>query len=173
MGYGCKDSAKFRLNEENANIFVFLSGRNLFKSSEIPKENLFFFELFPPKKYPLWCVSKSKNDMVPFGRNPKSALSEQRSSDQQMGGEQQDECRPRRAEDVNGSVHVHCCFIYCLYLIQYIGLAHHKRKPPSASFGMSRRILSCGKGNRKGGYKYFATNSVGESISMVEVSAAL
>jgi len=43
MGYGCKDSAKFRLNEENANIFVFLSGRNLFKSSKIPKENLFFF----------------------------------------------------------------------------------------------------------------------------------
>ena len=97
---------------------------------------------FPPDKYPLWCVSKSKNDMVPFGRNPKSALSEQRSSDQQMGGEQQDERCPRGAEGVNGSVHVHCCFINCLYLIQYIGLAHHKRKPPSTSFGMSRRILS-------------------------------
>jgi len=50
--------------------------------------------------------------MVPFGRNPKSALSEQRSSDQQMGGEQQDECRPRGAENVNGSVHVHCCFVF-------------------------------------------------------------
>lgn len=35
--------------------------------------------------------------MVPFGRNPKSALSEQRSSEQQMGGVQQDECRPRGA----------------------------------------------------------------------------
>ena len=83
--------------------------------------------------------------------------------------------RPRRAENVNGSVHVHVyfCFINCLYLIQYIGLTRHKRKSPSTSFGMSRQILSCGKGNRKGGYKYFATNSVGERISMVEVSAAL
>jgi hypothetical protein len=27
-------------------------------------------------------------------------------------GEQQDECRPRRAEDVNGSVHVHCLMIF-------------------------------------------------------------
>ena len=62
-----------------------------------------------------------------------------------------DECRPRGAEEMNGSVHVHCCFINCLYLIQYIGLTHHKRRPPSTSFGMSRRILSCGKGNRKGG----------------------
>ena len=26
-------------------------------------------------------------------------------------------------------------FINCLYLIQYIGQAHHKRKSPSASFG--------------------------------------
>ena len=48
--------------------------------------------------------------MVPFGRNPKSALSEQRSSDQQMGGEQQDECRPRRAEEMIGSVH--CLMIF-------------------------------------------------------------
>jgi hypothetical protein len=29
-----------------------------------------------------------------------------------MGGEQQDECRPRGAENVNGSVHVHCCFVF-------------------------------------------------------------
>ena len=48
--------------------------------------------------------------MVPFGRNPKSALSEQRLSDQQMGGEQQDECRPRRAEEMIGSVH--CLMIF-------------------------------------------------------------
>ena len=33
-------------------------------------------------------------------------------------------------------------FINCLYIIQYIGLTHHKRRPPSASFRMSRRILS-------------------------------
>ena len=78
------------------------------------------------ENYP-FCLSMSKNDMVPFGRNPKSALSEQRSSDQQMGGEEQVECRPRRvSDDVNDVVHVHFCFINCLYLIQYIGLAHHK-----------------------------------------------
>ena len=29
-----KDSAKFRLSEENANVFVFLSVRNLFKRVE-------------------------------------------------------------------------------------------------------------------------------------------
>ena len=50
--------------------------------------------------------------------------------------------RPRRAEEMNGSVHVHFCFINCLYLIQYVGRTRHKRKPPSTSFGMSRRILS-------------------------------
>ena len=74
---------------------------------------------FPPDKYPLWCVSKSKNDMVPFGRNPKSALSEQRSSDQQMGGEQQDECRPRGAEGVNDSVHfvLFLLIVYTLFNI--------------------------------------------------------
>jgi hypothetical protein len=62
--------------------------------------------------------------MVPFGRNPKSALSEQMSSDQQMGGEQQDECRPRRAEEMIGSVHclmifyviINVLFGYYLYL---------------------------------------------------------
>ena len=37
----CKDSAKFRLSEENTNEFVFLSVRNLSKSSE--KTNLFEF----------------------------------------------------------------------------------------------------------------------------------
>jgi len=97
MGYGCKDSAN-RAKYQRKTVFLCI---------------------FPLKKYPLWCVSKSKNDMVPFERNPKSALSEQRSSDQQMGGEQQDECRPRGAEGVNGSVHVHFCFIYCLYLDYY------------------------------------------------------
>jgi hypothetical protein len=65
---------------------------------------------FLSDKYPLWCVSKSKNDMVPFGHNPKSALSEQRSSDQKMGGEEQVECRPRRAEEMIGSVH--CLMIF-------------------------------------------------------------
>ena len=52
--------------------------------------------------------------MVPFGRNPKSALSEQRSSDQQMGGEQQDDCRPRGAEEMNDSVH--CLISFYVYM---------------------------------------------------------
>jgi len=55
--------------------------------------------------------------MVPFGRNPKSALSEQRSSDQQMGGEQQDECRPRRAGEMNGSVH--CLILFFMLLLMF------------------------------------------------------
>ena len=51
--YGCKDSAN-RAKYQRKTVFLCV---------------------FPLKKYPLWCVSKSKNDMVPFGCNPKSALS--------------------------------------------------------------------------------------------------
>jgi hypothetical protein len=33
---GCKISVKFRVSEEKANIFVFLSGRNISKRMEKP-----------------------------------------------------------------------------------------------------------------------------------------
>jgi hypothetical protein len=37
--FECKDSAKFRVSEEKANIFALLSVRNLFKLSEMPNNN--------------------------------------------------------------------------------------------------------------------------------------
>ena len=37
----------------------------------------------------------------------------------QQGGEQQDECRPRRAEEMNGSVHVHVHFCFINLFIHY------------------------------------------------------
>jgi hypothetical protein len=44
----CKGSAKFRLSERNMKIFIFPSGRNLFKPREEQKELnvfiLFFFQ---------------------------------------------------------------------------------------------------------------------------------
>ena len=57
--------------------------------------------------------------MVPFGCNPKSALSEQRSSDQQMGGEQQHGGCPRGVSaDVNDVVH--CCLMFYCYTLLLI-----------------------------------------------------
>ena len=56
--------------------------------------------------------------MVPFERNPKSALSEQRSSDQQMGGEKQDERCPRGvSDDVIDVVHIHVYLTFTCYTL--------------------------------------------------------
>ena len=58
------------VNAHVASFRLWVTGAKIVQIERNTKRKLVFLCVFPLKKYPLWCVSKSKNDMVPFGYNP-------------------------------------------------------------------------------------------------------